>query len=245
MAYSHHRIDDDETVSPLLEEEMVVKAQDTNTGILLSRTATLWKTTTAVLSVLSLILISLLVVLLHVLSSRHCLIDSYEYGFQTDFHAAAKAIKLEQRRFTHSIRFNSSGSGSLYPMFLRDREPLYAGLPSSEIDNNWAKLIGGRYFRFKTDEVIDLQENDKSLPVLNVLSTSRVVAEEGVYGGVDMEHSLHCVNALRMHLDKEYYSDQFSLPELYERMHIGKLSFCWHVYTIHVICTVANEFGNF
>lgn len=43
---------------------------------------------------------------------------------------------------------------------------------------------------------------------------------EGYYGGPDMLHTLHCVNAIRQHIDFEYYRDHMWLPPQYQRMHI-------------------------
>ena len=35
-----------------------------------------------------------------------------------------------------------------------------------------------------------------------------------------MLHSLHCLNALRKHLDIEYYAESMTLPPEYRRMHV-------------------------
>ena len=41
-----------------------------------------------------------------------------------------------------------------------------------------------------------------------------------VYGGPDVLHNLHCLNAVRKHLDSSYYGRSMELPQEYQRMHM-------------------------
>jgi hypothetical protein len=94
------------------------------------------------------------------------------------------------------------------------------GRPSTEIDHAWESLLDGRYIRFTANEV-SLFNDDHGLPPLQSLPAhGSNIPRTGYYGGPDMLHSLHCVNAIRQHLDIDYYKDHMWLPEPYRRMHI-------------------------
>ena len=112
----------------------------------------------------------------------------------------------------------------------------YAGLPSPKIDKNWNELIGdwysqsysfhcrsngpiGRYFRLEDSEV-SLLNQDTELPALTKMHSNERITKEGFYGGPDVLHSLHCLNAIRKHLDTDYYADSMALPPEYRRIHI-------------------------
>ena len=58
------------------------------------------------------------------------------------------------------------------------------------------------------------------MPALTTMPSSPRISKEGFYGGPDMLHSLHCLNALRKHLDIEYYAESMTLPPEYRRMHV-------------------------
>lgn len=142
-------------------------------------------------------------------------------------------LKFEKRRFSNAIR--DDPDGNLYASINPD-ELQYAGLPSPNIDANWDKLVKGRsflyccsecisdmslgrYFRLEKSELSQLNQ-DPELPALTKMPINERIAEEGFYGGPDVLHSLHCLNAVRKHLDLEYYADSMTLPPEYRRIHI-------------------------
>lgn len=77
----------------------------------------------------------------------------------------------------------------------------------------------GRYFRLEDSEV-SLLSRDPQVPALTKMPNSPRISKEGFYGGPDMLHSLHCLNAIRKHLDIEYYAESMTLPPEYRRMHL-------------------------
>ncbi|KAJ6168197.1 hypothetical protein N7497_001040 [Penicillium chrysogenum] len=129
---------------------------------------------------------------------------------------AEPLLRFEKRRFTNVIRDDSNGN--LYPS-INPYELQYAGLPTPEIDKNWNELIGGRYFRLEASEVLLLNQDSK-LPALTEMYSNERITKEGFYGGPDVLHSLHCLNAIRKHLDMDYYADSMDLPPEYRRIHI-------------------------
>ncbi|KAF1988329.1 hypothetical protein K402DRAFT_374200 [Aulographum hederae CBS 113979] len=142
---------------------------------------------------------------------------TYERGFATELEDAKASVHIEQRRFTNAIR--DLENGTLYPYFEDARTPRYVGAPGSEIDANWDKLLRGRYIHLQDSE-IDWLERDSYLPPLTSLPHRPSVGTPGIYGGPDVLHNLHCLNALRKHLDLDYYEPSMQLPLRYRRMHI-------------------------
>ncbi|KAJ5115619.1 hypothetical protein N7448_011386 [Penicillium atrosanguineum] len=124
--------------------------------------------------------------------------------------------QFEKRRFTYPVRDDSHGH--LYtPMDPNDLQ--FAGLPTEQIDKNWKDLIAGRYFRLEDSE-IELLSQDPDSPALTKMSSNDRIAEEGFYGGPDVLHSLHCLNAIRKHLDRDYYAGSMTIPPEYRRLHV-------------------------
>lgn len=80
-------------------------------------------------------------------------------------------------------------------------------------------MLSGRYFRLEDREVSKLQQDQRASALTEMPESDRI-ARAGFYGGPDVLHSLHCLNALRKHLDIEYYAKSMSLPPEYRRMHI-------------------------
>ncbi|KAJ6039070.1 hypothetical protein N7499_003123 [Penicillium canescens] len=133
-----------------------------------------------------------------------------------DSDMAAPLLKFEKRRFTHGVR--DDPDGTLYAS-INPNELQYAGRPNHKIDENWNELIVGRYFRLEDSEVSRLNR-DPELPALTEMPASERISQEGFYGGPDVLHSLHCLNAIRKHLDPEYYGNSMTLPPELRRMHI-------------------------
>lgn len=87
-------------------------------------------------------------------------------------------------------------------------------------NRNWGLIIStGRYFRLEDTEV-SLLNQDPELPALTKMPSNERISQEGFYGGPDVLHSLHCLNAIRKHLDMDYYAESMSLPPEYRRIHI-------------------------
>lgn len=58
---------------------------------------------------------------------------------------------------------------------------------------------------------------------------TKVPQTKNFHGELDVFHSLHCLNAIRMHLDKDYYDEHGGLhqdsdqwPKGWSRSHLGK-----------------------
>ncbi|KAK3692432.1 hypothetical protein B0T22DRAFT_531912 [Podospora appendiculata] len=146
----------------------------------------------------------LLLVLLLVLRSSAQITDaryygSYEAGFGTDLVTPSR-IPLEQIRFRGSPRFlTSNGTGYLPPVDPAARWPenmdLF-GAPSQEVDANWERLIGRRYFSVSEEEAV------------RAWGEERFRFVDRVEGGLDVFHTLHCLNGIRMALHPEYYRDK-------------------------------------
>ncbi|KUL88986.1 hypothetical protein ZTR_06085 [Talaromyces verruculosus] len=175
-----------------------------------------WAVMTFILAVVSLVEN---IYLLRTVRSTKRNIGTYETGFDTELEEMKSSIKLHQKRYTSAIRDHPNGT--LYMAF-NTSEPQYVGPPSPEIDAAWNSLLRGRYIHFTINETTWLN-SDPDLPLLEQLpSHGSSIPTTGYYGGPDMLHSLHCINALRQHIDMDYYHNEHVawLPEEYRRMHI-------------------------
>lgn len=148
--------------------------------------------------------------------------STYESGFSTDMDDAKSSIFLEQVRFTNAIRADENGF--LYQVN-NPNDPVYTGPPSKEIDDNWDALTAGRYIMLDESEVSQFDKDQYSLPLKPLPKVKGYVESPGVYGGIDVMHSLHCVNALRKMLYPDHYKDH-SFPMEYMQMHLGELPHC-------------------
>ncbi|KAI7182625.1 NAD(P)-binding protein [Hortaea werneckii] len=131
---------------------------------------------------------------------------------RTGFLGAPKPMRKTTRSYTYALR--ASENGTLYPV-INPSSPTYVGPPSAQIDQAWNELIEPRYFKLTGSEVAHLTSNDQGLPAPEPLPQwPGAVPEPGVYGGIDMLHSLHCVDSLRKALTPDYYAadEMFLLP---------------------------------
>ena len=107
-------------------------------------------------------------------------------------------------------------------MIFADGEPRYttSGATFEEVDKAWDDLLRGRYVQLKDSEIAWMNEDtfNPDLDFINLDYPGKM--KPGTYGGPDMLHSLHCLNALRKHLDVDHYGNHLMLPEEYRRMHI-------------------------
>ncbi|KAE8323157.1 hypothetical protein BDV39DRAFT_209116 [Aspergillus sergii] len=120
---------------------------------------------------------------------------SYATGFATDFPLARSHIALEQKRFTSPIR--ATPNGTLYRID-DPTEPAYVGnYPTEQLDAAWEALIGDRYFPLTEQEISHLSA-DTDLPALEPVPDRN--GTHWAIGGVDVLHSLHCLDTLRRHM---------------------------------------------
>ncbi|RMY60034.1 hypothetical protein D0863_11722 [Hortaea werneckii] len=133
-------------------------------------------------------------------------------GNRTGFPGAPEPYKRMTRSYTYALR--ASENGTLYPV-VDPSSPTYVGPPSPQIDQAWNQLVEPRYFKLTKSEVAHLTSSDQDLPAPEPLPQwPGAVPEPGVYGGIDMLHSLHCVDSLRKALTPDHYAayEMFLLP---------------------------------
>jgi len=125
---------------------------------------------------------------------------SDQHRYANDFIDPA-TIPLEQVRFAGSPQFSSNGTMSHKPFDPSISWPEnvhYFGEPSPEIDENWEKLIGFRYFSISEEEAKCVWRDDYHEYVDQL--------QGGYTAGLDVFHTLHCVNAVRKALRPDYYT---------------------------------------
>ncbi|KAK2030364.1 hypothetical protein LX32DRAFT_328132 [Colletotrichum zoysiae] len=130
--------------------------------------------------------------------------SSYETGFNSDLEAIKSQIQLTQQDFTGGVKLDKDGK------FFTDHDSqIYVAAPSPEVDNAWYELLTGLN--------IDLKEPGKSLS-----EKTFQWPDSGLYfTGLEVFHSLHCLNRLRQALYPRYY-DVFNDPNDPSREdHIG------------------------
>lgn len=107
---------------------------------------------------------------------------------------------------------------------------MLAGSPYSEVcprplpkENGVANdgNISGRYFRLNENEVKTLNE-DSELPDLSPWNRN---GEGQYFAGIDMLHSLHCLNALRKHLEPGFKDNVAKIAPEMRQLHLGEIYF--------------------
>ncbi|KAI0102728.1 hypothetical protein GGR51DRAFT_526058 [Nemania sp. FL0031] len=118
---------------------------------------------------------------------------SYEHGFASDLEPARDEIELVVQSFTGGVELDDEGN------FLIDHTGQeYVGLPDPAVDKAWDLLLGGLNIDIDKMEV-DLTDSTFQWP------------ESGLFfSGLDVYHSLHCLNRLRQALYPDYYVHTFS-----------------------------------
>lgn len=91
-------------------------------------------------------------------------------------------------------------------------EPEYVGPPNDDMDEAWETLLKGRYFTITDEEAVATFG-----PSHQVHNHSNV----GYLMGLDVYHTLHCVDQLRRMLDREHYfgPGKMKYPERGHRDH--------------------------
>ncbi|KAI1842115.1 hypothetical protein JX266_011648 [Neoarthrinium moseri] len=139
------------------------------------------------------------------------LVSSYEKGWDTDFEPAKTQITVEHIHFTGSPIFDENGT-----YWIPDPGSIkYIGEPDAEIDKNWDDATWGRYFLVTEDEArqaFSERYGDDVSWLWNDHAGGYVV-------GIDMFHTLHCLNRLRKAFYPHYYPENDSYRH---RVHRGK-----------------------
>ncbi|KAF2636764.1 hypothetical protein P280DRAFT_532831 [Massarina eburnea CBS 473.64] len=130
--------------------------------------------------------------------------SSYESGFISDLESVKAKIAVTQYQFTGGVELDESGQ-----FFMDHSMQQYVGTPTPEIDRAWHKLLTGLN--------IDLDPSEANLG-----GRTFQWPDSGLYfTGLEVYHSLHCLNRLRQALYPDYY-DVFSNPDDPKREdHIG------------------------
>ena len=147
----------------------------------------------------------------------------YETGFTTDFYDAKPHISLEQRQFSSGLRV--SDNGTVYRAEGKSGEAAYVGRDLEAVDKAWDELFGRRYFVLHDEEVAQFDREEPSLPALEPLvGIQSHTGHSGVFGGVEVLHSLHCLDALRRYINGQAHHHGRSFEEGGMRIHIGNFS---------------------
>ncbi|KAI1274230.1 hypothetical protein F5Y07DRAFT_401520 [Xylaria sp. FL0933] len=120
---------------------------------------------------------------------------NYELGFATDLEPARNEIELLVQRFSGGVKLDTEGH-----FFTDDEGREFVGPPDPAIDKAWEMLLEGLNLDFDKTEV-DLGESTFKWP------------ESGFYfSGLDVFHSLHCLNRLRQAMYPDHYIHIFDKP---------------------------------
>jgi len=126
---------------------------------------------------------------------------SYEHGFDTDLNAIKDVIELVQYDFGGGVELDHHGG------FLTDtRGHQYVGYPTPEIDQAWASLLLGLNLDLDDDEGMDT--NSFQWP-----------EDAAYFSGLEVFHSLHCLNRLRQAFYPNVYTKLFNNPKDPSREH--------------------------
>ncbi|GAB1316887.1 hypothetical protein MFIFM68171_07097 [Madurella fahalii] len=123
---------------------------------------------------------------------------TFEEGFVTD--VVTRPIPLERVRFRGTPHFMANGTSWINPVDPKAPYPENLecfGTPSQELDDNWDSLIEDRYFLI-TEEEAERAWGDKRHEYVDP-------GTGGYIAGLDMFHTLHCVNAVRKALRRDHY----------------------------------------
>ncbi|EED21439.1 conserved hypothetical protein [Talaromyces stipitatus ATCC 10500] len=135
--------------------------------------------------------------------------SSYENGFDTDLEPAREKIDLIVKTFTGGVELDDAGN-----FYTDDGGHEYVGPPGPEVDEAWETLLGLN---------LDLDEDEVVLKG----STFQWPESGNYFTGIDVYHSLHCLNRLRQAIYPEYYTRIFNHPSDPSRKnHIETLDHC-------------------
>ncbi|KAF2663827.1 hypothetical protein BT63DRAFT_460949 [Microthyrium microscopicum] len=128
-------------------------------------------------------------------------------GWTTDFMPATPAIEHEIVYFSGSPAIAENGS-----LFIPNPDPVrYIGEPNAEVDKNWDELTWGRYFLITEDEAKSAWGDD--------VGEFWDEKQGGYVAGIDMFHTLHCVDQIRKLLHAPHYNITISTNTALHRDH--------------------------
>ncbi|KIW07188.1 uncharacterized protein PV09_02054 [Verruconis gallopava] len=125
--------------------------------------------------------------------------NSYENGFETDLKAVKSSISLVKMRFDGGVKIDKNGT------FVQDQivgGRKYTGKPSLAVDLSWFELLSGLNIDLSGDDADGLAEHTLQWP-----------DSDKYFSGLEVFHSLHCLNRLRQALYPEHYSYLFKDPK--------------------------------
>lgn len=117
---------------------------------------------------------------------------SFSRTGETDFVSARSAIETEEIFFIGGPIVSSNGK-----MVVPHYDQRYIGEPRDELDEAWRNLTASTYIRITEAEAMTTW-GDKYRQYWNE-------ARGGYVAGLEMFHTLHCLNRLRMSLHSDYY----------------------------------------
>ncbi|PVH72016.1 hypothetical protein DL98DRAFT_612114 [Cadophora sp. DSE1049] len=129
---------------------------------------------------------------------------SYESGFALELDPARSEIEITQRTFSGEIRVDVHGN-----YFTDGQGDAYGGLPSPAVDDAWHSLLEGLNIAFEPSEA-DLGN-----------STFQWPGSGDYFSGLEVFHSLHCLNRLREALYPEYYNTPPNSNNPSRQNHLG------------------------
>ncbi|KAH7336737.1 hypothetical protein BKA65DRAFT_402190 [Rhexocercosporidium sp. MPI-PUGE-AT-0058] len=127
---------------------------------------------------------------LHWVSYGKIVHHSYETGFALELDPVKPEIEIVQRTYGGEIQVDEDGN-----YFTDGRGDLYGGAPSPAVDDAWHSLLEGLNIGFTSSEV-DLGN-----------STFKWPGSGDYFSGLEVFHSLHCLNRVREALYPEYYDN--------------------------------------
>ncbi|KAI1842108.1 hypothetical protein JX266_011641 [Neoarthrinium moseri] len=126
---------------------------------------------------------------------------SYEQGWPTDFVSIRGRVGIESKTFTGAPAIRSNGT-----VYVPHQDGIrYVGAPSPQLDHAWEQLVGGRYFLITEQEAKATWGPDYR----GYWSQAR----GGYVLGLDVFHTLHCLNQIRQKLHPEYYTHEHGSAE--------------------------------
>lgn len=127
----------------------------------------------------------------------HCEPQTQPTFWPTDLDSMKPVVEYETIEYTGSLLYNTTSQRVYRNVSVDDIQ--FVGPPKPEIDAAWDKLLKDEW------PVLTDEEAEPFLPELR-----RLPNDNRYHFEPDMFHSLHCLNALRQALDKDYYR---KLPE--------------------------------
>ncbi|KIM95540.1 hypothetical protein OIDMADRAFT_133628 [Oidiodendron maius Zn] len=134
--------------------------------------------------------------------------SSFSTGFGTEFDPIKSHIKEESKMFWGGPRWYDNGTG----YHVRNpSEPVYVGPPTDEMDDAWHNLLTNRYF--------NITEEEAELTFGKPHGLYKHPDGIGYLIGLDVYHTLHCVEQLRRALDRDHYFNKETKLAYPDRAH--------------------------